>query len=163
MMLFLWCWCFSQIAVLASLYLIIMLNWHWPTSNKLHFLRHCRNLVQIRYYKDAGTKMYKCLVGLKIITTDGWFFLIIGTKINMFSELGLEHLSSYLFFTRIILSLNKRDFIIEKQCRVKLWNTANVFNTPFPSIQLKWLTLFLIQVSQYIMIKWRDFQPMGKS
>ena len=44
-----------------------------PTSNKLHFLHH-RSLVQISYYKDAGTKMHKCLVGLKIITNYCGFF-----------------------------------------------------------------------------------------
>ena len=29
----------------------------------LHYLHHCRELVQLRCHKGAGTKMHKCLVG----------------------------------------------------------------------------------------------------
>ena len=36
-------------------------------------------------------------------------------------------------------------------------NSANVLHTLFPSIELKWLTCFLIQWSKTFMIKWRDF------
>ena len=32
-------------------------------TKKAAFIPHCRNLVQIRYHKGAGTKFHKCLFG----------------------------------------------------------------------------------------------------
>ena len=37
------------------------------------------------------------------------------------------------------------------------------FISSFPSLQLKWLTLLLIQESHPIMIELKDFQAVGKS
>ena len=56
--------------------------------------------------------------------------------------------------------LVKRDFIIEQQLPRWIWNIENILQTPYPSMQLNKLTLILIQISQSIMINWRDFQPM---
>ena len=40
-------------------------------------LHHCRNLMQIRCRKGAGTKMHKCFVGLLGCILFCWYFLFI--------------------------------------------------------------------------------------
>ena len=42
---------------------MFVLNSH----NKMQFLHQCRKLMQIRYQKDAGIEMHKCLVGLRSV------------------------------------------------------------------------------------------------
>ena len=34
------------------------------STQKVHFLHHCKKLVLFRYRKSAGTKMHKCLAGM---------------------------------------------------------------------------------------------------
>ena len=52
-------------------------------------------------------------------------------------------------------------FIVQQRRLYNRETTAKcLFISSFPSMQLKWLALFLIQGSQPIMIKWINFQPI---
>ena len=53
---------------------------------------------------------------------------------------------------------DKRDSIKEKQ--LSRWIMKYVFHTHFLSMQLKKLSLFLIQGSQPILINWMNYQPI---
>ena len=45
---------------------LMLLSKFIPNKTKeMHFLRHFRRLVEIRYHKGTGTKMHNCLVGIK--------------------------------------------------------------------------------------------------
>ena len=52
----------------------------------------------------------------------------------------------------------KRYFIIYQQIARCLYTSVKVFTTSFPSMQLKYFPLFLLQGSQPIMIKGSDFR-----
>ena len=52
-------------------------------------------------------------------------------------------------------------FIIDQQTALRFGTPVNVFQTPFPSMQLKKATLFLIQRSGPITIKSWGFSQSG--
>ena len=65
------------------------------------------------------------------------------------------------FHCALDMNGNKIDFIIEKQIARHSVHYVNVFQTPFPSWQLRYQTLFLTHGYQSIMIMERDFIRSG--